>query len=55
MWTQTISPMTRLPLGGSVPKSMIRSSRHGPRGARVERVQVYEEEPAGSQEFRVLG
>ena len=35
--------------------SMIRSSRHGPRGARVERVQVYEEEPAGSQEFRVLG
>jgi acylphosphatase len=35
--------------------SMIRWCRHGPRGARVERVQVSEEEPAGSQEFRVLG
>ena len=35
--------------------SMVRWCRHGPRGARVERVQVYEEEPAGSQEFRVLG
>jgi acylphosphatase len=35
--------------------SMIRSCRHGPRGARVERVQIYEEKPAGSQEFRVLG
>ena len=35
--------------------SMVSWCRHGPRGARVERVQVYEEEPAGSQEFRVLG
>ena len=35
--------------------SMIRWCRQGPRGARVERVQVSEEEPAGRQEFRVLG
>ena len=35
--------------------SMLRWCRQGPRGARVERVQVSEEEPAGSQEFRVLG
>jgi len=35
--------------------SMVRWCRHGPRGARVERVQVSEEEAAGSREFRVLG
>ena len=35
--------------------SMVRWCRHGPRGARVERVQVSEEETAGSREFRVLG
>jgi len=35
--------------------SMVSWCRHGPRGARVERVQVSEEETAGSREFRVLG
>ena len=35
--------------------SMVCWCRHGPRGARVERVQVSEEEAAGSREFRVLG
>ena len=35
--------------------SMVHWCRHGPRGARVERVQVSEEEAAGSREFRVLG